>query len=108
VPGRDTLNVRVIHQSYSCCSNDCVTKFVSHNDMYHIHNQQRLSDLGPDMPELKVLIIGGRAAGKSSVSRIISRQFGRITRVASVSSLLHAPLVALTQRVLKQVLHNRT
>jgi GTPase SAR1 family protein len=78
-------------------------KFINRNDYYHIHNPLRLHDLGPEMPELKVMVIGTRSSGKSNVVSMLRHHIPSIKRVDSASLLMHPLLVSLTQRILKSV-----
>jgi hypothetical protein len=58
-------------------------------------------DFGPEMPELKILVVGSRCAGKSTVAAQLRAEH-RIARGVSLARELHHRLCVLAQAILEK------
>jgi len=102
LPGNPEHGVSLGLYSYSCCSSECVTKFISNPALYDMHQTERMERLEPEPLAPRILVTGARGSGKSHAVDSLASLYN-LTRSVSVSKHFYPMLRERVEQTLKEV-----
>jgi adenylate kinase family enzyme/YHS domain-containing protein len=101
VPGKDDLGLRIGHDCYSVFDDASQQRALKAPRRYHIQAfEDNDKELGPRMPQPRILLVGPRGAGKSTLATSLKTQV-RTQRVVSLAAGLPALMRKLVVDLIK-------
>jgi adenylate kinase family enzyme/YHS domain-containing protein len=92
------------NNSYLCCSEVCIEKFLRHPSRYNLNHRKLQSNISllQAIPGLRILLLGARGSGKSTYASVIQAKFNLGNHFA-LSAEFYPRFIALCRHILSNL-----